>query len=188
MVMARIVNGVDSDRLLSAIDVLSSHSELAGFAFLVQNVWLGGSHSRSTIKDFFGAAQEDTSRARPFVLDSDTPAVLLGENRGPAPLEYLLHALVACLTTSLVYQASARGLVIAAVESQVEGRFDLQGLLSLAGPDKLQDSRIHITLRVTADIPAATLEQLCRLARQHSPVLGLLLDPVAVSVTLEPAE
>ena len=40
---------------------------------------------------------------------------------GPNPAEYLLHALAACLTTTLVYVATARKVRLTAVESTLEG-------------------------------------------------------------------
>ena len=63
----------------------------------------------STIKDFYAACGEDTTRTEAFTLDAGEPAILLGTDTGPNPAEYLLHALAACVTTSLVYSAAARG-------------------------------------------------------------------------------
>jgi hypothetical protein len=36
------------------------------------------------------------------VIDAGEPAILLGTDTGPNPAEFLLHALAACLTTSIV--------------------------------------------------------------------------------------
>ena len=55
-----------------------------------------------------------------------------GTDTGPNPAEYLLHALAACLTTSLVYVAAARGVRLTEVESTLEGDMDVQGALGLS--------------------------------------------------------
>src|SRR5262252_424826 len=111
-----IVNGVDLGRLFGTIDHISESPSLARFQFRVRNQWIDGGHNRTTIKDFYGAGQEDTSRDEPFVLDADEPPVLLGENRGPNAGELLLHALAACLTGTIVYHAAARGIALEGLE------------------------------------------------------------------------
>src|SRR5262245_31312095 len=122
-----IRNGVDTSVLFATLDAVKSQPDLARFQFRASNVWLGGAHNRSTIKHFYGAGQEDTSRANAFTIDAGEPAVLCGTDTGPNPAEALLHALAACLTTSLVYVASARGVRLTRVESQLEGDMDVRG-------------------------------------------------------------
>ncbi len=50
---------------------------------------------------------------------------------GPNPVEYLLTALLSCLTTTMVYHAALRGIHIEELESEVEGDLDLQGFFGL---------------------------------------------------------
>src|SRR5262245_50496725 len=102
-------NGVDTEQLFGTLDAIKGQPTLGKFQFRARNRWLGGAHNQTTIRDFYGAGQEDTSRADEFVLDAGEPAILLGSDTGPNPAECLLHALAACLTTSLVYVAAARG-------------------------------------------------------------------------------
>ena len=40
---------------------------------------------------------------RGVAIDAGEPAILLGSDTSANPAEYLLHALAACLTTSIVY-------------------------------------------------------------------------------------
>ena len=103
-------NGVDTTTMFATLDAIKAQPEIAQFRFRARNQWLGGAHNRSTIKDFYAACDEDTSRTEAFTLDAGEPAILLGVDDGPNPAEYLLHALAACVTTSLVYSAAARGL------------------------------------------------------------------------------
>jgi len=104
-----IRNGVDTEALFGTLDAIKADPTLARFQFRARNRWIDGAHNRTTIRDFYAANQEDTSRAEEFVLDAGEPAILLGSDTGPNPAEYLLHALAACLTTSLIYVAAARG-------------------------------------------------------------------------------
>jgi organic hydroperoxide reductase OsmC/OhrA len=125
-------NGVDTSVLFATLDAIKQQPDLARFQFRASNTWLDGAHNRSTIKSFFGAGQEDTSRTRTFTIDAGEPAVLLGTDTGPNPAEALLHALAACLTTSLVYVAAARGVRLTRVESTLEGDMDVRGALGLS--------------------------------------------------------
>ena len=67
-----------------------------------------------------------------FVYDADHPAVLVGRDEAPTPVEFLLHALAACLTAGIGNIAAARGVTLSEVESRVEGDIDLRGILGLS--------------------------------------------------------
>jgi uncharacterized OsmC-like protein len=86
--------------------LIKGNPDVAKFKFRASNNWITGTHNRATVKDFYGALQEDDSR-KPAVFEIDEPPVLLGNNLGSNPVEYLLVALSGCLTTSLVAHASA---------------------------------------------------------------------------------
>jgi hypothetical protein len=111
-----VVNGVDLDRLSATIDAVTATPALARFQFRGHNHWIDGAYSCTTIKDFYGAGQEDTTRTEPFTVDTDEPPVLLGENRAPTTVEYVFHALAACLTGTIAYHAAARGITIDGLE------------------------------------------------------------------------
>ena len=99
------------------------------------NRWIDGAHNRSTIKDFYAAGGEDATRSEAFEIDAGEPAILLGEDTGANPAEFLLHALAACLTTSIVYVAAARKVELTSVESTLTGDMDVRGALGVAaGP------------------------------------------------------
>jgi uncharacterized OsmC-like protein len=53
--------------------------------------------------------------------------VLHTGDRGANPAEFVLHALAACLTTSMAYHAAVRGIRIEELESKVEGEIDVRG-------------------------------------------------------------
>lgn len=182
------INGVDVDRLFATIDAVGKDTSLADFRFRAENSWMRGGHNRSTIQGFYGAGQEDPTRTKPFVLDNDEPAVLLGEDHGANPVEYVLHALAGCVTTSLVYHASARGIRIDEVSSTLEGQLDLRGFLGMDDSVRNGYEKIRVTLRVKGDATDEQLEELCRLAERRSPVFDIVSNPVPVEVKLERAK
>ena len=153
-----IRNGVDTEQLFGTLDAIKADPSLARFQFRARNRWIDGAHNRTTIRDLYAANQEDTSRAAEFVLDAGEPAILLGTDTGPNPVEYLLHALAACLTTSLVYVAAARGVHLTEVESTLEGDMDVQGALGLS--DELPQ-RLRADPRRPSASPATRRRRSC---------------------------
>lgn len=178
------LNGVNLEQLFGTINAIKATPSLAKFQFRATNQWIDGGHNRTTIKDFYGAGQEDTSRTTPFVLDNDEPAVLLGEDRGANPVEFVLHALAGCLTTSLIYQAAAQGIRVYEVSTQFEGDLDLRGFLGLSETVRNGYEDVRVTMRIKADAPPEKLEELCLLAQQRSPVFDIVTRPVPVTVNL----
>ena len=59
----RIRNGVDSEQMYGTLDAIKATPELGVFQFRAHNRWIDGAHNRSTIQGFYGAGQEDTTRA-----------------------------------------------------------------------------------------------------------------------------
>jgi len=187
MTKQKMMNGVNVDQLFGTINAIKETPGLARFKFRASNRWINGGHNRTTIKDFYGAGQEDTSHPSPFVMDNDEPAVLLGEDNGANPVEFVLHALAGCLTTSLVYHAAAQGIKIEEVESQFEGDLDLHGFLGLSDKVRNGYEHIRVTFRIKADAPEEKLQELCQLAQRRSPVFDIVSNPVPVSVRLQTA-
>jgi uncharacterized OsmC-like protein len=178
------VNGINVEQLFNTIEAIKKKPEIAGFKFRATNKWIGGTHNRATVKDFYGGGQEDASRD-PLVFELDEPPVLCGNNLGANPVEYLLVALSGCLTTSLVAHAAARGIAINKVESRYEGDLDLRGFLGLAPDVKVGFDQIRVYFKIDADIPEAQKEELVRMAQKYSPVFNTVTNPTAVSVQLE---
>jgi uncharacterized OsmC-like protein len=177
-----IDNGVDREKLFATLDLIKEQPELARFQFRVTNRWIEGAHNRSTIKDFYGAGGEDTSRAEPFELDAGEPAVLLGTDTGPNPAEYLLHALAACLTTSIAYVASARGVQLTSIASTVVGELDARGAFGIQDGVRNGFERIAVSFQVTGDAPEAKLREVVDRARERSVVYDMVTNGVAVAV------
>jgi uncharacterized OsmC-like protein len=186
-VVDTVRNGVDTEVMFGTLDAIKAQPELGKFQFRAQNQWVDGAHNRTTIKDFYGAGQEDSTRAEAFSIDAGEPAVLLGTDTGPNPAEYLLHALAACLTTTLVYVAAARGVRLTEVESTLEGDMDVQGALGLSDDYRNGFEKIRVSFRVRGDAPAEKIRELVARAQQRSAVFDMVKNGVPVSVDVAAA-
>jgi uncharacterized OsmC-like protein len=180
-----VVNGVNVDELFKTVDAVKKKTAVAKFVFRADNAWVDGGHNRTSIRNFYGAGAEDTTRKTPFILDADEPKVLLGTDRGANPVEYVLTALAGCLTTSLVYHAAARGIAIEEVESHLEGDLDLRGFLGIAEDVRNGYENIRVTFKIKADASEGQLRELVQLAQKRSPVFDIVSHPVPVSVELK---
>ncbi len=179
------VNGVNVDQLVETINAIEESPDLARFKFRAHNEWVDGGYSRTTMQEFYGAGQDDTSRSEPFVLDGDEPPVLLGSNRGPNAVEAVLHALASCLAVGFAYNAAAQGIKVESLDFDVEGKLDLHGFLGLSEEVRPGYQNIQVNYRVECDAPREKVEDLCEYVQQTSPVLDIISNAVPVSVSLE---
>ena len=179
-----LINGVAVNDLFTTINAVKTNPTIAKFKFRLSNQWETGSCNRSTVQAFTGADQE-LSHPKPFVLEADEPAALLGKDLAANPVEYLLHALAACLTTSMAYHAASRGIHIHQVESSFEGDIDLHGFLDLDPNVRNGYQEIRAYFKIDADVPDAQLQELIQLGTGHSPVFDSLTNGVPVKVTAE---
>jgi uncharacterized OsmC-like protein len=180
-VINETINGVSTERMGATVQAVQQQPALATFRFRASNTWINGGHNRSTIKSFYGAGAEDSVRTKPFVVDAAEPPVLLGEDQAPNPVEFVLHALAACLTTSLAYHAAARGIRIESLESQLEGDLDLRGFLGLSGDVRKGFQQIRARFTIKADASKEQLEELTK----FSPVYDTIANPVPVSISIK---
>lgn len=177
---ANLRNGVDVGALQTTVAAIENRAELAAFRFRAANRWLTGDHNRSTIDGLFGACEEHRRRT-PFIVDNGEPAVLLGGDRGPNPLEHLLNALLGCLTTSIAYHAAMRGIDVHAMESSAEGELDVRGSLGLGEGLRKAFTALHVRFRIRSAAAVAELEQCARM----SPMLELVSASVPVRLEIE---
>ena len=180
-------NGVDTAQLYGTLDAVKAQPELATFQFRATNRWIDGAHNQSTIQGFYGAGQEDETRVEPWHIDAGEPPILLGANQGPNPAEYLLHALAACLTTSIVSVAAARKVELTSVESSISGDFDLRGALGLDDSYRNGFERIRIAFKVTGDASPEKLREVVERAKQRSAVYDMVTNGVPVGMDVEVA-
>jgi len=174
------VNGLDTTQLVETVDAIKADPTLAQFEFRNANTWISGGENRSTIQGFYGVGQEDTSRTEPFEFTNGEPPVLLGHNEGANPVEFLLHALAGCVTTTTVLHATARGITINRISTRLVGDINLEGLLGLDESVPAGYRQITMQMDIDADCSDQELDDLLDFARGHSPVCNTVCRPVPV--------
>jgi uncharacterized OsmC-like protein len=176
-------NGIDVPTLFATLDAVRGQRDLATFQFRSGSRWVSGTHTQMTSRGYYGAGQEHEHQ-RTFVFDADHPPVLVGNDNGPAPVEFLLYALSACITAGIGNIASARGITLSRVETSVVGDIDLQGIFGFS--DAVRNGYQGIDMRVTieGDAPAETLAEIVEQSRARSAVYDVLSNgtPVRIDV------
>lgn len=184
MTTPTIVNGVDREKLFGTIEAIKADPAIATFQFRLKNWWIDGGENRSRIDDYYGAKQE-MRHEQVFELVNDEPPVLLSKDKGPNPVEYVLHALAGCLTTSLVYHAAARGIAVKGVTTRFEGDLDLRGFLGMSDEIRRGYRQIRVYFDVDADCDEATKRELVAMGEKYSPVFDIVSNGVPVACTLD---
>jgi len=174
-------NGVDTPTLFATLDAVKAQPDLAKFQFRVTNRWVKGTRSRSRVEPFQGAGGEQRHKAE-YEYDADHPAVLVGADDGPTPVEFVLHALAACLTAGLANIAAARGITLTEVRSTVEGDIDLRGLLGISKDVRNGYERIRVSFDVKGDASPAELQALVEQSKNRSAVFDVITNRVPVEI------
>ena len=175
-------NGLDMEALVGTVEAVKQDPSLGAFEFRATNQWISGGENRSRIKEFYGAGSEDDSRTVAFEFTNGEPPVLLGANEGANPVEFLLHALAGCVTTTTVLHAAARGIQIERLSTELVGTIDVQGLLALDDTVPVGYEQIQIKMDIEADCSNEELDDLLAFAKDHSPVCNTVCRPVPVTV------
>jgi uncharacterized OsmC-like protein len=176
-------NGVNTPALLATINAVKETPALGKFQFRASSRWLDGTYSESRVESFSGAGGEHKHQTE-FRYGADHPAVLVGQDRGPTPVEFLLHALAMCITAGIGNIAAVRGVTLTSVESQVEGDIDLRGILGLSGIVRNGYERIRISVTIAGDAPPEKLRQIVEQSRARSAVFDVLTNGVPVDVSV----
>ena len=174
-------NGVDTATLFATIDAVKAAPEAAQFKFRASNRWVSGTHSQGTMYGYFGVGEE-RSHEQAFTYDVDHPKVLVGQDKGPTPVEYVLHALAACLTAGLANIAAARGVELTEVTSTVEGDIDLNGILGLDPHVRNGFQQIRVSFDIKGSAPAEKLRELVERSQARSAVFDIITNAVPVSI------
>ena len=177
-------NGVDTATLFATLDAVKEAPAAAQFQFRAHNVWLNGTYNRSTISDFFGVGEE-RAHEQTFVFDADHPAVLVGHDNGPTPVEFVLHALAACLTAGLANIAAARKVTLTEVRSTVTGDIDLNGILGLNPDVRNGYQQINVKFTIKGDAPAESLARPRRAVAVRSAVYDVITNGVPVAIDVD---
>jgi len=177
------LNGVDVPTLFSTLDVVKSQPELARFQFRARNRWQHGTLSETTIGTFSGAGGEHAHKST-FTLYSDHPGVLVGADRAPLPIEYLLHALASCIMGGIANIAAARGVTLTEVESHIEGDINLLGIFGFSKDVRNGYQGIRVSFSIKGDASPEKLQEIVEQSRARSAVFDVLTNGVPVSLSV----
>ena len=175
------INGVTVSTVIGIVNAIEENSDNAHFQFRLNNHWIDGGLNRSRIQEYFALGQEDDTRTEPFIVDADEPAVNSGGDSSPNPMEYVLHSLASCLTSTLVYHAAVQGIEIESIESSLEGDLDVRGMLGLSEESRKAYNAVRVRMRVKAAADADTLRELA----MYSPVYDMISTSLPVEFELE---
>jgi len=178
---APMLNGFNLDVLHETMHTIEQDPEMAKCMFRGRNRWLDADHNRSIVDGFYGAKQE-IEHKHPFEMHSGEPPILAGADNAPNPVEYLLHALAGCITTSITAHAALRGIHIEELESEVEGDLDMRGFLGLDANAPKGFTDIRIRFKVKAD--PRDLDRIRELT-EYSPVMDTLTQGARVDVRVD---
>jgi uncharacterized OsmC-like protein len=178
------MNGVDTPTLFATLDVVRSQPELAKFQFRATNRWIAGTHSRSRLETFSGAGGEHRHTGD-VQFDADHPKVLVGADNAPTPVEFLLHAIAACITSGIGNIAAARGVKLTEVESTVEGDINLLGIFGMSDQVRNGYEQIRVNFRIKGEAPPEKLAQIVEQAKARSAVYDVLTNGTSVQITAD---
>ena len=181
--MSNMINGVPVDDLFATIEAVKQDPTLASFEFRINNQWIDGGLNRTVVEDFYGT-NENIVHENPFELYNDEPPVLLSGDKGPNPVENLLHALAGCLTTSIVYHAAARGKKIDAIRTRFAGDLDLRGFLGLNEDIRNGYNSIRVVFDIEGDMTDEEKQEVLALGPKFSPVFDCITNGVPVRCEL----
>jgi uncharacterized OsmC-like protein len=180
------MNGVDTPTLFATINAVKGQPELAKFRFTATNTWMRGTHSRSRIELFSGAGA-DHKHTGDVQFDADHPAVLVGQDAAPTPVEFLLHAIASCITAGIGNIAAARGVKLTSVEATVEGDIDLRGILGLSDEVRNGYQQMRVNYRITGDASPEKLREIVEQAKARSAVYDVLTNGIPVDISIDSA-
>jgi uncharacterized OsmC-like protein len=174
------MNGIDTEKVGSLAGNIQANESYGKFRFRAKNRWISGASSETAIQGFFAGGMERTDRQAPFMIGADQPFFLAGTNTAPNSVEYLLHALTSCLTTTLAYHASVLGITIGAIETSAEGDMNAKGFFGLSDKVHKGYEHVRVTMRVESEADVAVLSGLA----MNSPVYDMVSRAAAVEFRL----
>ena len=174
-------NGVNVEALLGAREALTATPAGAKFKWRARNEWVRGTHSRTTVDNFFGLGEEQKHRNN-FTFDADHPEIFASEDNGATPVEMVLAALASCLTAGVAAVAQNRGIQLHSVTSTLEGGMDLQGILGIDSDVRNGFDGIKITYDIKADASPDEIKAIVAQSQKRSAVFDVVTNPTNVTV------
>ena len=198
MAQSTVNNGVNVDALLAAREALRSAPEAAKFKWRATCKWQNGTHSQTKVQGFHGLGVEQKHKTE-FSFEADHPENFASEDLGATPvefvleifasadngitpIEYVLVGLASCLTAGVAAVAQNRGIQLRSVESKLEGKMDIRGILGIDSDVRNGYDDIKVTFKIDADASKKDIEALVAQSQKRSAVYDVITNPVNVTV------
>jgi len=177
----KVDNGVNVEHLLGARTALTEAPEAAKFKWRATCDWVRGTHSRTTVQNFYGLGAEQ-ARPKAFNYDADHPELFASEDKGATPVEYVLVALAACLTAGIAAVAQNRQIQVRSIKATLEAGMDMQGILGIDSEVRNGFDGIRVTFYIDADATRADIAALVAQSQRRSAVFDIITNPTNVAV------
>ena len=174
-------NGVNVEALFGAQEALKKAPEAAKFKWRATVEWVKGTHSRTTVENFYGLGAEQKHKAK-YAFDADHPEIFAAEDNAATPVEIVLAGLASCLTAGVAAVAQNRGIQLRSVESKLEGKMDIRGILGVDSDVRNGYDDIKVTFKIDADASKEDIEALVAQSQKRSAVYDVITNPVNVTV------
>lgn len=178
---ANRVNGIDLDALAEAVGAINQDRSKGIVGFHVASAWTGQTSSETRVSSYTMGGERI---ARAFVVKTDEPLELLGENKAPNPQEMLMTALNACMIVGYAAGAAIRGIALDKLEIETSGELDLRGFLGLDAGVKPGYDAIRVVVRIRGDGTAAQFREIHETVLKTSPNHFNVSRPVRVDAEL----
>jgi uncharacterized OsmC-like protein len=174
-------NGVNVEALLGARQAMTSAPAAAKFTWNATNEWINGTHSRTTIRDFFGVGAPQAHKTT-FMLETDHPEIFASEDNGVTPVEMVLAGLAGCLTAGVAAVAQHRGVQLRTVTATLTGAMDLAGILGIDPDVRNGFGDITVRYEIDADATREEIEAIVAQSQKRSAVFDVVTNPTNVRV------
>lgn len=174
-------NGVNVAALLGAREALTEAPAGAIFKWRATSEWAAGTHTRSTVENFFGLGEEQKHR-NTYRYDTDHPEIFASEDNGATPVEFVLVGLAGCLTAGIAAVAQNRGIQIHSIKAILEGGMDIQGILGIDSDVRNGFDSVKVSYAIDADASQEDIEALVAQSQKRSAVFDIISNPTDVYV------
>ena len=174
-------NGVNVEALLGARAALTEAPAAAAFKWRATCEWINGTHSRSTVQQFFGLGEDQSHRSE-FTYDTDHPEIFASEDNGATPVELVLVGLAGCLSAGVAAVAQRRGIQLNSVSASLDAGMDIQGILGIDSDVRNGFDGIKVQFNIDADASEDDIKALVAQSQKRSAVFDIVTNPTNVSV------
>ena len=173
-------NGVNVEALLGARAALTEAPAAAAFKWRATCEWINGTHSRSTVQQFFGLGEDQSHRSE-FTFDTDHPEIFASADNGATPVELVLVGLAGCLSAGVAAVAQHRGIQLNSVSASLDAGMDIQGILGIDSDVRNGFDGIKVHFNIDADASEDDIKALVAQSQKRSAVFDIVTNPTNVS-------